>query len=100
MDDIFCDVACVFIYIDDIVIFSKDEQSHIYDLRQDKLDQHALIVSLEKCQFNCSSLTFLGHEVNGEGIKPLATKVNAISKMDKPRLLRTEMVHGHDRFLL
>ena len=86
MDDIFRDVACVFIYIDDILIFSKDEQSHIHDLRQvlDKLDQHALKVNLEKCQFNCLSLTFLGHEVNGEGIKPLATKVDAISKMDKP----------------
>ena len=30
----FRDVACVFVYIDDILIFSKDEQSHIHDLRQ------------------------------------------------------------------
>ena len=44
MDDIFRDVACVFVYIDDILIFSKDEQSHIHDLRQilDRLDQHAV----------------------------------------------------------
>ena len=62
-----------FVYIDDILIFSKDEQSYItvHDLRQvlDKLDQHALKVNLKKCQFNCPSLTILGHEVNGEGIK-------------------------------
>ena len=86
MDNIFRDVACVFVYIDDIFIFSQDEQSHIHDLCQvlDKLDQHVLKVNLEKCQFNCSSLTFLVHEVNEEGIKSLAARVEAISKVKKP----------------
>ena len=62
MDNIFCDVGCVFVYIDDILICSQGEQSHIHDLCQvlDKLDQHTLKVNLEKCQFNCSSLTFFG----------------------------------------
>ena len=34
--------------------------------------------------FGASAVDFLGHEISGDGIKPLAFKVDAISKIPKP----------------
>ena len=72
MDSIFRDVSCVFIYLDDILVFSENEEQYVKDLRLvfGKLAEHKLRISLEKCEFLKKSLIFLGHEVTSSGITP------------------------------
>ena len=58
------------------------------------LQENHLTVNLEKCVIAQPSVTFLGHKVDSEGIRPLPEKVSAIqplppptSKLDVQRML-------------
>lgn len=52
----------VFVYLDDILIFSPDEQSHVGHVRRvlQRLLENQLFVKAEKCVFHVPSLSFLG----------------------------------------
>ena len=58
------------IFIDDILIYSKDEESHRKHLRAvlERLREHKLYAKLSKCSFWQKSIGFLGHIVSGEGV--------------------------------
>lgn len=60
--------VCVFVYLNDILIFSPDPSSHIGHVRQalQRLLQHQLCVKEENCEFHVTRVTFLGYVV-GEG---------------------------------
>ena len=62
MDRIFRQIDCVFIYLDDILIFSDDEPSHKKDIDTvfKILQENNLKISLSKSIFNVTSLDFLG----------------------------------------
>lgn len=64
MDDTFRETEYVFVYFDDILIFSNEEQ-HFQDLDLvfQKLQERGLKISLEKCILSQEGLRFLGHLV-------------------------------------
>ena len=72
MDKIFEDIDFVFIYIDDILIFSNDEICHKKDIETifSILNEHNLKISATKSVFNVTSLNFLGFHLCVYGIKP------------------------------
>ena len=86
MDGIFRDVPCVFVYLDDILVFSESPDQHLSDLQLvfDKLAQHKLRISLDKCEFMTDSLVFLGHQVSGSGIRPPRARVTQILDLPRP----------------
>ena len=51
---------CVFVYLDDILVFSKDLESHVQQVRRvlNLLWENKLFVKLEKCQFHVSKRFF------------------------------------------
>ncbi|GLJ33314.1 hypothetical protein SUGI_0670230 [Cryptomeria japonica] len=64
MDEIFSDLydfCCV--YIDDILVFSNDEKSHLQHLFlvAEKIIRHGLILGSKKVFFNKDKIDFLGH---------------------------------------
>jgi hypothetical protein len=65
----YLDVSC-FVYIDDILIFSRTEEGHVQDLKNilDKLREYSLKASLSKCEFFCSTVTFLGFDTTQQKI--------------------------------
>ena len=77
MDNIFSELDCTFVYIDDILVFSENYEKHMLDLRNvcNLLAQYDLKVSIDKCTFDVESLDFLGHAITSAGIKPTDTKV-------------------------
>ncbi|KAH8295567.1 hypothetical protein KR054_009054 [Drosophila jambulina] len=79
-----------YVYIDDIIVFSKDYESHWRNLRDvfEKLRQAKLQVNLEKTQFLRTQVEFLGYVVTAEGIRANGKKVKAIRDMPPPANLK------------
>jgi hypothetical protein len=89
MNDIFKDVLdkFVLVYLDDILIFSKNEKEHEEHLRYvlQKLKEHRLFAKMTKCEFFKSSVQFLGHVASKDGVSVDPTKVKAIQEWPVPR---------------
>ena len=58
-------------YIDDILVSSKDEESHVAILEEwlSRLEKHNFMLKLEKCEFLLTSIEYLGHIIRQDGIK-------------------------------
>ena len=82
VDSIFMDVGCVFVYIDDILVFSESEEKHHNDLEKvlSLLEENNHKISIDKCQFYKSNTEFLGYSASAEGLKPKAQKGEDIKK--------------------
>ena len=80
MDQVTRDLDFVFVYIDDVLIASDSAEQHIEHLNAlfTRLNEYGITVNASKCELGKHELTFLGHKVNGEGIRPLEDKVQAI----------------------
>ena len=67
----------VMVFIDDIMIYSKNEEDHAQHLRivLQRLRDHHLYAKFSKCEFWLDSVKFLGHTISSEGISVDPTKV-------------------------
>ena len=79
MNDIlrpYLDKFCM-VYLDDILIYSRTEKEHKKHVRKvlKALAKAKMILNLDKCRFNQSSIRFLGHIISAEGIKPDPEKI-------------------------
>lgn len=106
MNNLFRDLEFVFIYIDDICIASKNIEEHKNHVKivLERLRQQSIKINIAKCQFAQEQVTFLGHELSINGIKPPKDKVSAILNFKKPEKaceLRRfmAMVNFYRRFL-
>ena len=73
-------VPFVFVYTDDVLIFSKTREEHMRHLTLvfEKLKYYGLILNKDKCIFDVDEIMFLGHKVNREGEAPFESKGTAI----------------------
>ena len=96
MLEVLGDVENVFVYLDDVIIFSKDIESHLRTLEivLEKLRIAGLKIKVKKCQFLRKSLEYLGHVITEEGLKMQSGKVKAIVEYPAPQNLK-----GLRRFL-
>ena len=90
MDEVVRGLSFVFVYIDDLLIASTDDDEHEAHLRLlfERLQRYGIVINPAKCEFGVSSLTFLGHVVNQHGIQPLDEKVEHIRDFPPPTSLR------------
>lgn len=60
----------VLVYLDDVIVFGRTLEEHEQRLLKvlDRLKEEGLKLSLDKCQFCCPSVTYLGHVVSSSGI--------------------------------
>ena len=70
MTHILGDMEEIFIYLDDVLIYSKDEASHTRTLEElfRRLDKAGLAISKKKCIFGVKELDFVKYKVNKFGI--------------------------------
>ena len=74
------------VYLDDILVFSKNKEDHAKHLRLvlDKLREHQLYAKFSKCEFLLKEVGFLGHVISGEGIAVDPTKVVTVTNWEAP----------------
>ena len=77
---------CVFAYIDDILFASSTHETHVLELSVvfQHLTNYGLRISPLKCKFGATSMEFLGHLINQDGISPLLEKVAALRSYETP----------------
>ena len=75
------------IYLDDVIVFSRTEEEHLHCLRVvfTQFLEHGLKLKPSKCHFLQDEITFLGHEISAEGMKPGTANLKAIAEMPLPR---------------
>ena len=80
-------LTCCIVYVDDIIVFSPDLQTHLQDLQKvfDRLEQAGLKLKLSKCRFAVQKVKYLGHLLEPEGILPNPEKVEVIRNYPVPK---------------
>jgi len=78
--------VCMFIYIDDLIIFSPSLEQHIEDLNKvfTIINENGLKINLDKCAFFKESVELLGHTVTIDGISPINNKIKIINEWLSP----------------
>ena len=88
MNHTFSDMVgrCVLVFLDDIVIYSRDREQHRKDVRAvlDRLRANKLYAKLSKCAFFQREVEFLGHRIGADGVKVMQEKVEAIKTWPTP----------------
>ena len=71
---------CVFVHIDDILVFSKNDMDHIRHLQLvfDRLRNAGLKLKPTKCAFGLPEVKLLGYVLNADGIKTDLDKVSLL----------------------
>jgi len=61
---------CVILYLDNILIYSKDLEEHHNQVRKvlKTLNNNNLFSKLEKCEFDQNIFEFLGYILSGDGV--------------------------------
>ena len=74
-------------HMDDVLIFGHTQQEHDRRLHSalSKIQKAGLTLNADKCEFNKSEISFLGHVINHQGISPDPQKTDAVLSIDKPR---------------
>ena len=89
MEDCFSDLnlRIMYIYINDIIIFLDIEEDHLERLQLvfQQLRDCGIKLSLGKCTFAQSQISFLGHLISAEGVGPDPEKIEKVKDWLAPR---------------
>ena len=74
-------------YLDDIIIFSKNEEKHLEHLEEVfcRLRQAGLKMKRSKCDFFKRQIHHLGHLISADGISPLPDKLDTTKHIPAPK---------------
>ena len=79
LDDFVCQM-------DDVLVFGKDQEEHDSRIRAvlKRIESAGATLNPEKCEFSRTELKFLGHIIDGSGIRADRDKTSAIRQMKPP----------------
>jgi hypothetical protein len=86
MTEVLSGLSNVLVFMDDILVFSKDLTTHHQHLRAvlSRLREHSLYAKPSKCELYRTTSEYLGHLVTPDGITTLPGKTQAIATWPTP----------------
>ena len=87
VNEVLSRLTFAFRYLDDILVFSPDIETHLEYLRSlfVKLREADLKLKEVKCNFLKKHIQYLGHIISGKGMTPVPEKLESIQKILPPR---------------
>ena len=82
METLLKGIQDVVVYVDDILVPGTTQE---FNEVLNHLKKAGLHLKKSKCHFMLSSVVFLGHKIDAQGLHPLLEKVKAIKDVPKPR---------------
>ncbi|KAF8696468.1 hypothetical protein RHS03_07867, partial [Rhizoctonia solani] len=104
MNNLFKDLldVCVIIYLDDILIYSKDDASHTQHVHEvlRRLMENQLFCKASKCTFHVTSMEYLGIIVSDKGFSLDKLKIQAVQEWLVPtKVKEVQLFLGFANFL-
>lgn len=96
MDDVMRGLEFCYLYIDDILVYSRTPEEHAAHLRIlfQRLQEYSLVVNPSKCKLAIPEITFLGYCINKDGANPPRERIEMLQDFPLPKT-----VAGLRRFL-
>ena len=90
IDQVLKNLGFCYAYIDNVLVASTTADEHETHLRSifQRFEEFGVVVNPSKCVFGAKQLTFLGHLVDANGIRPLPEKVEALQQFPLPTTKR------------
>jgi hypothetical protein len=87
MDDVLRGLDFCFVYLDDILLFSRSLEEHEEHLRAlfDRLQRYGIPINPAKCVFRAPDVGFFGYKVSAEGSQPLEQRVTHLQDCQPPK---------------
>jgi len=76
----------VFCFVDDVLVYGNDRTTHDTNLQKvlQILKQRGIVLNKEKCEIGKTTVTFLGHIISKNNIKPSFDRVEALKTCREP----------------
>lgn len=92
MNDVFSDLldVCVIVYLDDILIYSKnlaDHRKHVREVLR-RLRKHGLFARADKCEWHKDTVEYLGYILSPTGLTMADDKIKTILDWPEPRRVK------------
>lgn len=73
-------------FIDDIVVYGKDDAEHNARLKRvlEIFKEVDILLNHDKCVFNVKAIKFLGHELSSSGVRPLDKYIKVVENFREP----------------
>ena len=88
METILAGMPQVLVYLDDdILITGSSQEEHVSNLKEvlSRLQQAGLSLCKDKCEFMVSSVKYLGHILDANGLHPVPDKLKAVKNAPNPQ---------------
>lgn len=87
MDKVLAGIPKVICYLDDILVAGENEKDHLATLSVvfERLEKAGFKLNASKCQFEKSSVTYLAHKIDADGLHPTDKKLQAIRDAPIPK---------------
>lgn len=87
MEKILGDLPFVIVYLDDVLIFSSNEEEHLEHLRIvfERFRKFDITLNAQKCHILRKQVDYLGFTLTPDGIQPQTKKVEAIQHIAEPK---------------